>query len=109
MPWDEAEHDRILTETLGSRPPVGAKPDRMVQLGEAVRTALGDAQASLDSPPKLLKALRAAGIEVSSTSRWELAEHEHPAVPLLLQYKKLARLFSANGWAWLDELSLIHI
>ncbi len=103
VPWDEAEHDRILTETLGSRPPVGAKPDRMVQLGEAVRTALGDAQASLDSPPKLLKALRAAGIEVSSTSRWELAEHEHPAVPLLLQYKKLARLFSANGWAWLDE------
>lgn len=103
VPWDETEHDRILTEALGERPPVGAKPDRMVRLGEAVRVALGDPRASLDSPPKLLKSLRAAGIEVSSTSRWELAEHEHPAVPLLLQYKKLARLFSANGWAWLDE------
>lgn len=103
VPWDEAEHDRILTEALGARPPAGVKPDRMVQLGEAVRGALGDPRVSLDSPPKLLKALRAAGIEVSSTSRWELAEHEHPAVPLLLHYKKLARLFSANGWTWLDE------
>ncbi len=103
VPWDVAEHDRILTEALGPRPLLGAKPDHMVQVGEAVRQALGDPSVSIDSPPKLLRALRAAGLEVDSTSRWELEEHEHPAVAPLLHYKKLGRLFSANGWAWLDE------
>ena len=28
---------------------------------------------------------------------------DHPAVPFLLEYKELARLHSAHGWAWLDE------
>ncbi len=103
VPWDTEEHDRILSEALGSRPAPGAKPAALLAVGEEVRAALGDPAASLDSPPKLLRALRAAGIEASSTSRWELAEHEHPAIPPLLHYKKLARLLSANGWNWLDE------
>lgn len=103
VPWDLAEHDRLLRETLGPRPANGMKPDRMVEVAEEVRVALGDPHASLDSPPKLLRALKNAGIEVSSTSQWELAEHSHPAVEPLLRYKKLARLFTANGWAWMDE------
>ena len=28
---------------------------------------------------------------------------DHPAVPFLLEYKELARLHAAHGWAWLDE------
>lgn len=104
VPWDVAEHDRLLTEALGPRPPLaGAKPARLAAIGEVVRRELGAPSASLDSPPKLLHALRAAGVQVSSTSRWELSEHEHPAIPPLLEYKKLARLLSANGWGWLDE------
>ncbi len=103
VPWDAEEHDRILSEALGPRPAPGAKPAALLAVGEEVRAALGDPAASLDSPPKLLRALRAAGVEASSTSRWELAEHEHPAIPPLLHYKKLARLLSANGWNWLDE------
>lgn len=103
VPWDAREHDRILAEVLGPRSEAGSKPREMLELAEIVRGELGDAAANLDSPPKLLRALRGAGIEVSSTSRWELAEHEHPAIDPLLQYKKLARLFTANGWAWLDE------
>ena len=103
VPWDAEEHDRLLREELGPRPPAGAKPERMLLAAEEVRAALGDAKASLDSPPKLLSALRRAGIDVRSTSHWELEEHEHPAVEPLLRYKKLARLMSANGWAWIDE------
>lgn len=103
VPWDAAEHDRLLTEALGPRPPSGAKPAKMVELAEEVRAALGDPRASLDSPPKLLRSLRRAGIDVESTSRWELSEHDHPAVEPLLRYKKLARLLAANGWAWIDE------
>ncbi|QIM15946.1 bifunctional 3'-5' exonuclease/DNA polymerase [Leucobacter insecticola] len=103
VPWDAAEHDRLLEEELGPRPARGEKPSRMLAVAEEVRAALGDPRASLDSAPKLLRALRAAGIDVKSTSRWELAEHEHPAIAPLLHYKKLSRLHTANGWAWIDE------
>lgn len=103
LPWDVAEHERILEAELGPRPPLHVKPVRMLELATEVRSALGDPTASLDSPPKLVQSLRRAGIDVASTSRWELAEHEHPAIPPLLRYKKLSRLLSANGWAWLDE------
>ena len=103
MPWDVTEHDRILAEQLGPRPGHGQPPARMVEVGAEVRAALGDPLLSLDSPPRLLKALRRAGIDVSSTSQWELAEHDHPAIEPLLRYKKLSRLLTANGWAWIDE------
>ena len=103
VPWDAEEHDRLLQAALGPRPAAGEKPARMLEVAAEVRQALGDSRASLDSPPKLLRALRAAGVDVGSTSRWELAEHEHPVIAPLLRYKKLSRLFTANGWAWIDE------
>lgn len=103
VPWDARVHDRILTAALGSRPIAGGLPSRMVELGEQVRSALGDAELRLDSQPKLLRALHRAGIPVESTGRWELAQHVHPVIEPLLGYKKLSRLLSANGWAWLAE------
>ncbi|PRB15576.1 bifunctional 3'-5' exonuclease/DNA polymerase [Microbacterium sp. MYb62] len=103
LPWDEAVHDAILTETLGTRPVAGGLPSRMVELGDMVRELLGDATLHLDSQQKLLRALHRVGVQVESTSRWELAEHDHPAIEPLLVYKKLSRLLSANGWAWLAE------
>ncbi len=103
LPWDAAAHDAILVETLGERPAVGGQPARMEELARQVRLALGDPTASLDSQPKLLRSLHRAGILVESTSRWELAEQRHPAIPPLLEYKKLSRLLTANGWAWLEE------
>jgi DNA polymerase I len=41
-------------------------------------------------------------VPAASTRSWELRRHHHPAVPLLLAYKELARLHAAHGWAWLD-------
>lgn len=103
VPWDVREHDRILAETLGERPPAGGRPAKLIAAGERVRAALGDPAASLDSQPKLLRSLHRVGVMVESTSRWELAEQQHPVVAPLLEYKKLSRLLSANGWTWLDE------
>ena len=68
-----------------------------------MRSALGDPTLSIDSPPKLLRALHRAEIDVESTSQWELLEHDHPAIEPLLRYKKMSRLLTANGWTWLDE------
>ena len=103
VPWDAEEHDRLLQAALGPRPAAGDKPSRMIEVASEVREALGDPRASLDSAPKLLRSLRSAGVDVGSTSRWELAEHEHPVIGPLLRYKKLSRLFTANGWTWIDE------
>jgi DNA polymerase-1 len=103
LPWNEQVHDRILTATLGTRPVAGGLPSRMVEYGEKVRTILGDPTLHLDSQQKLLRALHRVGVSVESTSKWELIQHEHPVVEPLLAYKKLSRLLSANGWAWLAE------
>ncbi|MEU1970451.1 bifunctional 3'-5' exonuclease/DNA polymerase [Microbacterium sp. NPDC019599] len=103
LPWDAAAHDALLTEILGARPPGGGTPERMRDLAARVRSELGDPAASLDSQPKLLRALHRVGVLVESTSRWELAEHQHPVIRPLIEYKKLSRLLSANGWMWLDE------
>jgi DNA polymerase-1 len=103
LPWNRAEHERVLEEALGPRPRPGRKPERMEELASLVRDALESPRLNVDSHPDLLRALRAAGIGVDSTARWELREHDHPAIEPLLAYKRLARLWSANGWAWLDE------
>jgi len=101
MPWDAATHDALLTETLGPQAPGGGRPARLEDLAAQIRAALDQPQLNLDSPPHLLKALRRAGIDVESTSRWELRGHDHPVIAPLLEYKKLYRLYTANGWAWL--------
>ncbi|WP_395243226.1 bifunctional 3'-5' exonuclease/DNA polymerase [Agromyces sp. MMS24-K17] len=103
LPWDASIHEAVLERILGPRPAPGFKPERMDELAVRVRSELGAPTVNLDSQVDLLRALRLAGIGVTSTSRWELAEHEHPAIEPLLAYKKLSRLLSANGWTWLEE------
>ncbi|MCR2800912.1 bifunctional 3'-5' exonuclease/DNA polymerase [Microbacterium sp. zg-Y818] len=103
LPWDEAAHDGILTELLGPRPAAGSQPRELERAAAQVRAALGDPTAALDSQPKLLRSLHRVGVLATSTSKWELAQYDHPAIAPLLEYKRLARLLSANGWAWLDE------
>lgn len=103
VPWDVEEHDRILAEELGPRPAGDAKPEKMLAVAEEVRAALDDPRANLDSHVKLLHSLHGAGINVASTSKWELEQSDHSAIAPLLAYKKQARLLTANGWHWLDE------
>ncbi|QTX06077.1 bifunctional 3'-5' exonuclease/DNA polymerase [Agromyces archimandritae] len=103
LPWDPGLHERVLEEALGPRPAHGGKPERMAELAAEVRTALEQPGVNLDSQADLLRALQRAGIAVATTRRWELREHEHPAIEPLIAYKKLSRLLTANGWAWLAE------
>jgi DNA polymerase-1 len=103
VPWSVEVHERVLADLLGPRPYGTGKPTRMLELASAVRDALDAPRLNPDSQADLLRALRAAGLPVRSTSKWELEELEHPVVEPLLAYKRLSRLLSANGWAWLDE------
>jgi DNA polymerase-1 len=38
---------------------------------------------------------------VDTTRQWELERVTHPVIEPLLEYKKLSRLLTANGWSWM--------
>src|SRR5690606_37628612 len=56
-----------------------------------------------DHPDSVVRAFGRAGISVPSARAHVLRRVDHPAVAPLLEYKELARLHSAHGWAWLDQ------
>lgn len=102
LPWRADEHDRILEALLGPRPAAGERPAGLAQMVPVLRDLLEAPDLNPDSPVELLKALRNAGMNVKSTGKWELREIKHPVIEPLLEYKRMARLLSANGWHWLD-------
>lgn len=103
VPWDVAEHHRLLADALGPQVPAGVRPPRMEELAAQLRTLLDAPALNPDSPAELLKAMNRAGIAVSNTRAWELTEIKHPVIEPLLAYKKIARLATANGYAWVDR------
>ncbi|TDN45396.1 DNA polymerase-1 [Curtobacterium flaccumfaciens] len=103
LPWRSDVHERLLEDALGPRVPYGVRPRRLEEIAAVVRERLGDPSLNPDSPADVLKSLRRAGLMVTSTRKWELQEIEHPVIEPLLEYKRLARLLTANGWTWLDE------
>jgi DNA polymerase-1 len=108
LPWRVDLHDRLLTEALGPRPSgprssATARPAELAALAEQISAAFGDRPVNPDSPAELLRAFSRQGISLASTRSWVLREVDHPAVPLLLRYKELARLHTAHGWSWLDS------
>jgi DNA polymerase family A len=107
LPWRADVHDQLLTGLLGSRPPLitgpALRPAKLAELAGQITAALGATRpVNPESRPQLLRALAAAGIRVPSTRSAVLRQIDHPAIPLLLEYKELARLHAANGWSWLD-------
>jgi DNA polymerase family A len=107
LPWRADIHDQLLVELLGPRPAAGpglpVRPARLGELSVQISAELGAVRpVNLDSPSQLLRALAAGGIRVPSTRTAVLRTVDHPAIPLLLKYKELARLYTANGWTWID-------
>ena len=101
LPFDEAAHDALLTGVLGPRPLPGGRPARLEALTAEIRALLEAPGLNPDSAPELLRALHTQGLTADTTRQWELERLDHPVVGPLLEYKKLARLLSANGWAWM--------
>ncbi|MEU4386723.1 bifunctional 3'-5' exonuclease/DNA polymerase [Promicromonospora sp. NPDC023805] len=103
LPWRGDIHDEILTEALGPRPRPGARPAKLEALAHRIREAI-DAPPTLnpDSHPDLLRAMEYAGVGARSLRKWELEKLDHPVIAPLLEYKGLYRLYTANGWNWLD-------
>ena len=105
IPWRADVHDQLLTGMLGRRPPSlppGTRPARLAELAAGISAAFGGRPVNPDSPAQLVKAFAADGVRVPSTRYSILRDIDHPAVPLLIQYKELSRLHAAHGWSWLD-------
>ena len=103
LPWRADVHDELLTELLGPRPVAGMRPARLAELAARISARPGGRPVNPDSPAQVLRALAADGVRLPSTRSGVLRGVDHPAAPLLLEYKELARLHAAHGWAWLDE------
>lgn len=101
LPWSVQAHDGLLTEMLGPRPSGGLRPRKLQDLADKISSAFGR-HVNPDSPAQIVKALGAVGHQVKTTRAYVLKEIDHPAVPLLLEYKELSRLHTAHGWTWLD-------
>ncbi|MGK8503476.1 bifunctional 3'-5' exonuclease/DNA polymerase [Nocardia asiatica] len=104
IPWRADIHRDLLDTLLGERYPGGSQPRRMADLAEEVSRAFGaGVRVRPDLPNEIIKAFARAGIELSSTRKWELQRIDHPAVAPLLAYKSLYRLYTAHGWSWLEQ------
>ncbi|QGN47927.1 bifunctional 3'-5' exonuclease/DNA polymerase [Micromonospora sp. WMMC415] len=102
LPWRGDVHDAVLAELLGEPSPVGGPPRRLAELAARIADAFGVRQLHADSPAELVRAFARAGVEVPNTRAWVLRGVDHPAVPLVLEYKELYRIWTAHGWAWRD-------
>lgn len=101
LPFSAESHRRLLERTLGPRPTGYELPARIAEVTEEISAVFGR-PINPASHTEVLDAFRREGIEVSSTRKHILREIDHPAVPLLLRHRDLSKLFSTNGWHWLD-------
>ena len=112
IPWNRVRHEELLRQELGERPSSYERPEKMQELAEEIQRLLQSPRLNVDSPADMLKAMHAAGMRVESTRKWELTAwaddnprlkpQRRAIVDPILRYKKLSRLFTANGWNWLD-------
>jgi DNA polymerase-1 len=102
LPWSADAHRAVLSELLGERFGGTGEPRRLTELADEISAAFGH-RVRPELPADVLKAFKQAGYQVKSTRKWELEHLDHPAVAPLLEYKKLYRIYTANGWTWLND------
>jgi DNA polymerase-1 len=103
LPWRADVHDELLRELLGEPSPMGGPPRRLAELSARIADAFGGQRIHPESPAEVLRALQREGISVPSTRAWVLRGVDHPAIPLLLEYKELYRIWTAHGWSWCQQ------
>ena len=88
LPWRADVHDELLTELLGPRPVAGMRPAGWPSWppGSPARSAV---RCNPDSPAEVLRALARPGCGCPTPGPWVLRGVDHPAAPLLLEYKEL--------------------
>ena len=100
LPWRDDVHEALLVQLLGPRSPVGGLPGHLAELSRAIAEALHSPGLHPESPQELRRAFARAGIDLPDTRAWTLRRVDHPAVPLVLEFKERYRIWTAHGWSW---------
>lgn len=103
LPWRADVHDALLVELLGEPSPMAGPPRRLAELTRAISAALGGQRINPSSAAEVIRAFAREGVSIPNTRAWVLRQVEHPAVPLLLEYKELYRIWTAHGWSWREQ------
>jgi DNA polymerase-1 len=103
LPWRADVHDALLHDLLGEPSAMGGPPRRLAELTRAISAALGGQRINPSSSAEVIRAFAREGVSIPNTRAWVLRQVEHPAVPLLLEYKELYRIWTAHGWAWREQ------
>ncbi|WP_084721836.1 bifunctional 3'-5' exonuclease/DNA polymerase [Rhodococcus marinonascens] len=102
LPFSAGAHRAFLEAALGPRPAGYDLPQRIRDVSAEIGTAFGR-RINPASHVEVIDAFRREGIELESTRKHLLREINHPAVPFLLHHRDLSKLFTTNGWQWLDD------
>jgi DNA polymerase-1 len=102
LPWRADAHDELLHELLG-QPVGGGMPRKLAELAVIIGEMLDAPGLHPDSPAELVRALRRAGVDVPNTRSWTLKRHDHPVIPVLVEWRELYRIWTAHGWSWRQQ------
>lgn len=103
LPFRADVHDALLLDLLGEPAAMGGQPKRLTELQRAIENAFGGQRLNPTSAAEVVRAFGREGVPIPNTRAWSLRQVEHPAVPLLLEYKELYRIFTAHGRAWREQ------
>ncbi|WP_213456849.1 bifunctional 3'-5' exonuclease/DNA polymerase [Rhizomonospora bruguierae] len=102
LPWRADIHHALLLDLLGEPSVLGGPPKRLAELSARIAEAFGVKGLHPERPAEVVRAFARAGVQVPNSRSWVLRRVDHPAVPLLLEFKELYRIWTAHGWAWCD-------
>jgi DNA polymerase-1 len=103
LPFRADVHDAVLRDLLGEPTPLNHQPTKLADLQQRISQAFGGQRLNPTSAAEVVRAFSREGISIPNTRAWSLRQVEHPAVPLLLEFKELYRIWTAHGWAWRDQ------
>jgi len=111
LPLDSTVATALIATTVGVRPTnefeaAAARTERdATVLRHLPDHILAGARPDLRSPGQVKSILRSVGIEVPDTRAWRLEPLRdlHPIIPALLEWRRIERVSTTYGYAWLDE------
>jgi DNA polymerase-1 len=103
LPFRADVHDAVLLGLLGEPAAMGGQPRRLTELGQAISQAFGGQRLNPASAAEVVRAFAREGVSIPNTRAWTLRQVEHPAIPLLLEYKEIYRIWTAHGWVWREQ------
>jgi DNA polymerase family A len=106
LPMDREAAEAIVARFVGPRPRTEAEAtERRQQRDAEVLRHASSTGYDLRNPVQVKSLLRSIGVELPDTRAWRLEaiRDSHPLIEALLEWRKVERVATTFGYAWLDE------